>query len=640
MHSLRLKKIDLRGLNGSIFYKDEGGFVKNAALLALSSGAILCKIPRKLGATELCICATLDGESGTKTLRGEWLGIENELDLYLVPASLPVGLYFYHLEIKTPFGTVYGLKELDYVVFSYENEGSLLQLTVSDFKHSAPSEFFGGIIYHVFVDRFARHGEPKAKRGTVIADYSSGIPEYPAYPGAELKNNTFYGGSLYGVIDKLDYIASLGANIIYLSPIFESPSNHKYDTSDYMHVDEAFGGDEALDKLIASAHEKGIKIILDGVFNHTGADSIYFNRYSNYDSIGAYQSKESPYFDWYDFQSHPNKYTCWWNIEILPRINTRIRECADFFTGKNGVVEKYSRLGIDGFRLDVADELSDDFIAEIKSTLSSSSKGSILYGEVWEDASNKIAYSERKRYYLGAELDGVMNYPLRRGIIDYLTEGRTDTLSYALCEVTANAPERIANLQMNLLGTHDTERILTVLGGESASGHSNDELVHKIMSQKERAAASKKLKTAYAILATLPGIPAIFYGDEAGLEGYSDPFNRMPYPWGAEDKEILDFYKKIGIIRRGNEVYKQGSFALHALTEDLLLFSRKDESKALVTALNNSQEPITLAFASKAEALISEARAESFVLKPHSVEIFATESGTAFTVEAKESCKE
>jgi glycosidase len=400
-----------------------------------------------------------------------------------------------------------------------------------------------------------------------------------------------------------------------------------------MTVDEAFGGNDALKALIEAAHRKGIKIILDGVFNHTGADSLYFNRYSTYDSLGAYQSKESPYYSWYDFQNFPNEYTCWWDIEILPRINVQNHSCSDFFVCKKGVIKKYADMGIDGFRLDVVDELGDNFIEKIKSTLGNINNASILYGEVWEDASNKIAYSTRKRYYLGSELDGVMNYPIRRGIIDYLAEQKTDSLNYALTEVTRNAPERIMHAQMNLLGTHDTERILTVLAADKAAGYSNSELSKKRMTKAQRTLGIRRLKLAYTILATLPGIPAIFYGDEAGLEGYGDPFNRMPYPWGHEDKDILDFYQKIGIIRRENDVYSQGEFILNHLDRDILVFTRKNDKIAITTVVNNSQKPISLNFSGIAKAQITPKSRKEFSLKPLSAEIYKAKVGDTLTVD-------
>lgn len=639
MHALRLDDIDTHSLKGRVLYKDKGGFTPNAALSACSEAEIVFLIPRGLGATSITV-DIYSAHIGERLSReAAWTKIDGDRDVYALPLDLPAGLYFFDLTVASIFGYMHGHKSGGDIIFDSIPSGDRFQLTVSDFKYDSPTCFYGGIIYHVFVDRFARHGAPYAKQGTIIADYSDGIPEFPKYPGAPLKNNTFYGGSLYGVIDKLDYIASLSANIIYLSPIFESPSNHKYDTADYLKVDEAFGGEEALKSLIAAAHKRGLKIILDGVFNHTGADSVYFNRYSTYESLGAYQSKESPYYDWYEFQSHPDKYTCWWDIEILPRINTQNKSCADFFIGKRGVIEKYVKMGIDGLRLDVADELSDCFIADIKSVISNNKKENILYGEVWEDASNKIAYSTRKRYYLGAELDGVMNYPLRRGIIDYLSEKRCDSLHYALTEVMRNAPLRVMHAQMNLLGTHDTERILTVLGGDRSDGLENCELAKKRMTVAQRERGTRLLKLAYAVLATLPGIPAIFYGDEAGLEGYGDPFNRMPYPWGNENEEILDFYKKIGIIRRGQDVYSDGEFLLNHLDSELLIFTRQKDGDALVTAVNNSQRPILLCFSDDAMAELANETKRMFSLDSLSVEIFKIASDVTLTVEVQESVK-
>ncbi len=622
MDKLRLNKISLDELRGQILYKTEGGFTSNAALLAREESLISIQIPRILGCKEVVLRGYNETNNTHFEFCSEWLELRGCDDVFLFTLSLDVGLHFIDFSIDTAFGTVYGARLCSNVIkFSYLESHAPFQLTVSEFKHEPPTAFYGGIIYHVFVDRFARSSKVIEKRGTLIADYSKGIPEYPEYPGAHLKNNTFWGGSLYGIIDKLDYIKALGVNAIYLSPIFESPSNHKYDTADYMKVDEAFGGDDALATLIQESHARGIAIILDGVFNHTGADSVYFNRYGSYDSLGAYQSKDSPYYSWYDFKKHPDKYTCWWDIEILPRINTRKSDCADFFIGKNGVIEKYTRMGVDGFRLDVADELSDDFISRIKSCLSNGRECSILYGEVWEDASNKIAYSERKRYYLGSELDGVMNYPVRRGIIDFLVSKRTDTLEYALSDIIYNAPKRIRDAQMNLLGTHDTERILTVLGGDSAEGLPNAELAKKRMTEEQRELAFQRLKLAYTILATVPGIPTVFYGDEAGLEGYGDPFNRMPYPWGRENKEILDFYKKIGIIRRENSVYRDGEFRLLELTADLLAFSRSSEGVTLITVINNGDEPVSLTLSSEADALISNERAKDFSISPYAPQI-------------------
>lgn len=629
MNQLRLLAVEAHSLCGSIEYcHREEGCASSAYELSEKLATFRLTIPRAIGAKEAAI--TVFNDSLTECvayIKGEWTDTALAQDIYefVLPTDfLPIGLYFFRPELVLYGRTLYGHGTYSDIHFDNNSTLSdLCQLTLCDFSHSEPKEMYGGIIYHIFVDRFMRGGD------VIVPDYSvkvegewNRIPEYPEYSGAPLKNNTIYGGTLYGIADKLDYIASLGVNAIYLSPIFESVSNHKYDTANYMCIDSAFGGDEALKQLIEKCNSYGIKLILDGVFNHTGADSIYFNRYGRYEGLGAYQSKSSPYYSWFDFKSHPDKYTCWWDIDILPRINPDLSECREYFAGDTGVIRRYSDLGIYGFRLDVADELSDDFISSVKSQLSKNGE-SVLYGEVWEDASNKIAYDKRKSYYRGRELDGVMNYPVREGIIDYITKRDTDALRYALCEVTVNAPDRVMHTQMNLLGTHDTERILTVLGAVPHDGLTNRELRDKRMSPEEYAIAVKRLKAAYTVLATLPGIPTIFYGDEAGLEGYHDPFNRMPYPWGRENVELLDHYKHLGTIRRRNSVYKRGAFRLISLSPDLLVFERRSGASSYVTVLNNSDDTVFLSFdAESVTTVLGASRAQGIKLEPMSASIY------------------
>ena len=297
------------------------------------------------------------------------------------------------------------------------------------------------------------------------------------------------------------------------------------------------------------------------------------------------------------------------------------------------MIEKYASLGIAGFRLDVVDELSDDFVAGIKSVLNGRNKDSVLFGEVWEDASNKIAYGKRKSYYLGAELDGVMNYPIRKGIISFLTRGETDDLYYALTDIIDNAPAAVANMQMNLLGTHDTERIITVLGGEPSSGRSNSYLRSKRMNDIERGTAKRRIRMAYAILATVPGLPVIFYGDETALEGYHDPFNRMPYPWDKQDLKLIDYYRLIGKIRRENGVYTDGEFRLLELSRDLLVYSREKDGVCLVTVVNNSKHSKTAVFECDCEALITNNCDCKFVIEPFTAEIFKTTKQNSLTVD-------
>ena len=600
---------------------------------------IVLKIPRSLGTTNAYM-EIYDENASMRLLEteAEWCGMEGQYDCYTFDINrehLGVGLYFIRPRLLVLGGQLYGHKWAGGIYFDYKSElTNMMQLTLCDFKHREPKKIRGGVIYHIFVDRFRRGGQVTVPDGArVIRGDWRIIAEYPEYPGAPLYNNTFWGGTLWGIIEKLDYIKSLGTTAIYLSPIFRAASNHKYDTADYMTVDPIFGGEPAFKALIKAAKEKEIEIILDGVFNHTGADSIYFNRHSRYQETGAFQSRRSKYFSWYDFQDFPHKYTSWWGIEILPRINPDIPECREYFVGEGGVVDKYAKMGIYGFRLDVADELSDDFISKIKERLSGHSKDRILYGEVWEDASNKSSYGKRRHYYLGGELDGVMNYPLRSGIIDYLTGRGADKLYYALTDVTSNAPDHILHNQMNLLGTHDTERILTVLGDEDASGLSNHQLARKRMDPGRRNFAIKRLMTAYTILATMPGLPTVFYGDEAGLEGYCDPFNRMPYPWGKEDHRLIEHYRALGRIRRENAVYENGCFRLIHLDNELLVFSRKGEGESYITIVNNCECDLSLSFSKECTELITANRSQDFVLCGYSAAVYKCPTDTTIEID-------
>ena len=598
------------------------------------------RVSRTLGITDCELIVFDEYLSRVKDrVCGEFYGMDKGRDEFLFDLthlSKKRELFFFHIRVSS-FNESYFVKKgaVCYLTGSPSLD-NMLQLTVSDFKYPKPTEAYGGIIYHIFVDRFNRGGNVPVSQGAVLVSGEwKNIPEYPEYPGAPLKNNTFYGGTLYGIADKLDYLASLGVSIIYLSPVFSSVSNHKYDTADYMTVDEMFGGDDALKLLISEAGKRGIKIILDGVFNHTGDDSIYFNKYSRFDSIGAYNSEESPYYSWYDFKSFPDKYTCWWDIPILPRINPDITECGDFIAGEGGVLEKYSSMGIYGFRLDVADELSDSFLSKIKKRLTLKNE-SLLLGEVWEDASNKVAYGVRKSYYLGDELDGVMNYPVRVGILDYLVNKSTDKLEYALTDVINNMPPRIRNAQMNLLGSHDTVRALTALSGVSCEGKSNAEKREMRLSDKDYLRARAKLKMAYTILATLPGIPSVFYGDEAGVEGYGDPFCRMPYPWGREDIFILDHYRMVGKIRRDNSVYCEGDFELLYLTPELIVFSRNYKTHNYITFINNSDNDRIFEFDRLSLNLLTGKRSKKLILAASDSAIVKMKNDTAIELISEE----
>ena len=557
-------------------------------------------IPRGCGATLVRLHLFGEGiENKTyRTFDFKWEALNGKYDIYCCEmnmSNIGVGLYYYKYEVKSEKTTFYGsggkgteLKELD-----GDSQDGLIQLLVHLETENKPEWIYGGIMYHIFIDRFKKSGKCKPKKTAIMNnDWYNGIPQYADVPGGYVENNMFFGGDLYGVIEKLDYIKSLGVNCLYLSPVFEAYSNHKYDTSDYMSIDSMFGSEKAFDELVKEAKKRDMHIILDGVFNHTGADSIYFNKNGTYNSVGAYQSKESPYYEWYNFRDFPDNYECWWDVKILPRVKSDTESYRKFILGDGGVIEKWMKKGIDGFRLDVADELSDDFLKILNKKLKGINPQGIIYGEVWEDASNKIAYGTRKRYFLGNELDSVMNYPFREALIAYLKYGDTELFTRTCNTLTAHYPKANADVLMNVLGTHDTERILTVLGGENSDGYTNKELSTKKMTISQRKKAKNMLKLAYTIIATVPGIPCIYYGDEAGMEGYRDPFNRLPYPWGKEDKELLDHYTRIGSIRRKEKIFKDGYFDLVECTPTLLAFARYNESGFVLTIVNRGNEKL------------------------------------------------
>ncbi len=600
MREFRIDSKSVLSCEGRLIYgTNEESSVNRRAFLHGDILSFHAYLPRQLGATKSMVAIREDKTGNVLRFPMVWDGISEDDDIWKsdIPSEqIGIGLFYFRVEVQTIAGNAIAVRQGDKCSFRHYNDHDYTyQLLISDFRHPQPSWLLGGTIYQIFVDRFFRGKKTPVRKDAILnPDWENGIPQYPTYPGAPLENNMFFGGNLSGIEEKIPYLSSLGVTCIYLTPIFRAYSNHKYDTGNYMEIDEMFGGEAAFRSLLQTAKQAGIRIILDGVFNHTGDDSLYFNRKGKYPSVGAYQSKDSPYYEWYDFQKHPDNYTSWWGIDILPRINTQKESCREYFLGKSGVIRHYAEMGIGGFRLDVADELSDAFIQGVKEVLSDVSPDSVLYGEVWEDASNKIAYETRRQYFWGNELDGVMNYEIRRGIIRFIREGKCDALRYALCEVMPNTPKRVCDLQMNLIGTHDTARILTELSDVPAGTLSNAEKASHRMSEKERTEGVKKLQCAYAILATIPGIPMIYYGDEIGMEGYNDPFNRMPFTWHRVDKHLLNFYKSIGKLRAEHAVYREGTFRLLALSDDFLLFARQGTDAVYLTAVNVSTREITV----------------------------------------------
>ena len=471
------------------------------------------------------------------------------------------------------------------------------QQTVYDDSRTAPSWFGRGVTYQIFPDRFCRLSVPEPCKPGMRKIHKNwdDPPDYLPDSRGEVRNADFFGGSLAGITSKLDALQHLGVTTLYLNPIFAADSNHRYNTADYRVIDPMLGDDSAFRTLCREAHRRGMYILLDGVFNHTGSNSRYFNALGEFPEPGAAQSLSSPYASWYSFHPWPTDYDAWWGIRTLPAVNENDPDYRDFIIrAPDSVVRHWLREGADGWRLDVADELPDDFIAQIRSAMTEEKPDTFLLGEVWEDGSNKIAYSRRRRYLLGTETDGLMNYPFRSALIDYLRGGDAAGFRDAMETLRENYPRRAYYSAMNLLGTHDTPRILTVLGiGEVPCDKSARAAFRLTPAQREL--ACKRLLLGSVIQFCFPGSPTIYYGDEAGMEGLEDPFCRGSYPWGREDGFLMAHYQRLGALRHGHSALQNGEIQYLDARGSLLVFSRSDSSETLTLLCNAGNDPADIA---------------------------------------------
>lgn len=505
------------------------------------------------------------------------------------------GLYWYKFRYTSDYGEFFVTKT-DTSLGIVSSSGNLWQQTVYDADFSLPEKFNGGIIYQIFPDRFYNSTKPKKDVPDdrfLVRDWRR-IPEHRQNGEKCSLGNDYYGGDLKGICEKLPYLSELGVTVIYLNPIFEAHSNHRYNTADYMKIDPLLGDEEDLKKLCKKAKEFKISIILDGVFSHTGDDSIYFNKYGRYHSNGAYNSYNSPYHSWYKFDEFPEKYSSWWGIATLPETMENDVGFSEFITGEKGVIRHWLRLGVSGFRLDVADELPDEFLDKIRNAVKAENPDALLIGEVWEDASNKISYGHRRRFILGKQLDTVMNYPFANAIVDFVRGGKSSDISETVLNIIENYPKGVVNLLMNHIGTHDTMRIITRLSLGDFGSEDRDWQSGVRLSVDEYERAKSLLKLAAVIQYTLPGIPSLYYGDETGLEGFGDPFCRATYPWGSEDKELLEFYKRLGAVRTNCKAFRDGEFLPVSVNDDVFCFFRKTAKSYSFVAINRGEGEMSL----------------------------------------------
>ena len=542
-------------------------------------------------------CENAENQKYAMSLKGK----ENGKFLFTV-SFVPKnnGLYFYCFELGDK--GIFNHGKGDGIL---AQSGNRFQLTVYDKSFSTPQQAKGKVFYQIFPDRFYE-GRKKDKLSFIDRVYrpdKEGEPFfYPTEQPDGYLNKDYYGGDLAGITEKLDYLKELGVGYIYLNPIFEAHSNHRYNTADYMKIDPELGTLEDFHKLCDAAHSRDIRIILDGVFSHTGSDSVYFNKEGRYDSKGAYNNEDSPYRSWYEFSPRfPCGYRAWWGFETLPETNEKNPDFIKFICGKGGVIDYWLSQGADGFRLDVADELPDSFIDTIRTTVKAHGEDKLLIGEVWEDATNKISYNKRRRYLLGTGLDSTMNYPFRVSILDFLT-GKS---GYAFCDeimtICENYPKEALDVAMNNLSTHDTPRAMTALCGENPYSTDRYWQSKRLLTAEKYILAQKLIVCGYALLFTLPGLPCIYYGDEIGMQGYRDPFNRGYFTWWAMDKYIQDNIKKMSAFRNSHDVFAEGKIHFVYSSDECVAYTRYDKStdKEVFIAVNKSPVDKIISFNGK-----------------------------------------
>lgn len=459
----------------------------------------------------------------------------------------------------------------------------------------------GVIMYHIFVDRFRHSPIVKMKqmiRRVIHNDWNEDPVLGPDENG--YWNIDFFGGNLKGIEESLDYIKSLGVTILYLSPIVYGQSNHRYDTSDYEKVDPYAGCEKHLKELCNSAHQRGMKVILDGVFNHTGSDSKYFNKYGTFPNIGAYQSEKSPYYSFFKriWNQGKSTFSYWWGMDNLPECNGNSEEWQEYICGKGGIIDLWFSWGIDGIRGDVVDELTDHFIERILEAIRRNKPDGFFIGEVWKNP------MRMNRGYLssGKGMHSVMNYLMIDALIRYFKYVDTGKLESVMKEILEEYPTQTIQSLMNFTSTHDISRMIEILGcncfqrfGEWAWNLQNDNLDwiknHK-MTEEEIQHGKRLLKTYVFALIFLPGIFSIFYGDEVGLQGIGNLANRAPYPWGREDKEILEYFRHVVQNRTKNIFLKTAETKILSVTPEYFMFERYNSEQRILVVISRTHHEV------------------------------------------------
>ena len=554
-------------------------------------------LPRDLSCSAARLVVEQEGR-GTSVLDMFWCGMNGNnrewWECHFTPEA--PGLCFYYFEART----CRGIQRI-----SRDGGGTAVfggndrwQLTVYDKDFTTPSWLEGGVMYQVFPDRFYASGQPKGdipRRPDHAPGLGGAAGLGPQQPGADHQHRLLRRGP-EGRRRKAALPEGAGGHLPVLYPGVRVPLQPPVRHGGLLQNRPPAGQRGGPDPALRRRQKLGIRVILDGVFSHTGSDSVYFNREGRYPTQGAYNSQQSPYYPWYTFRQWPNSYDCWWNFDTLPNVNETNDSYNEYINGPQGIVRKWLKAGASGWRLDVADELPDLFLDRLHDAVKAEQPDALILGEVWEDASNKSAYGVRRRYLLGRQLDTVMNYPFRDAILGFLLGEDPGRFAEAVETIVENYPPQCLNLLMNHIGTHDTERALTVLGGEPAGARGREWQAAQKLTPAQRETGVKRLKLASLIQYLLPGVPCLYYGDEAGMEGYRDPFNRGCYPWGREDQELLAWYRQLGQLRaREKGILAQGVYRTVKAEGNLLAFERfvlTDTTRdSLLLVVNRSHRP-------------------------------------------------
>ncbi len=557
------------------------------------------KVPMSLGWIER-MKFIVETNSERRAFQLKHVKNENGFVCFEEVIDLPTkALYHYYFSFESNHNFIY-LKNKNQEDSNSISKSEMWKLSVN---FEVPKWAQGKIMYHIFVDRFNRESNKSLEQLPNRIIHNSWDEDVIIGPDNNGRWNTdFYGGDLKGITEKLDYLNSLGVSIIYLSPIVLSQSNHRYDTADYEVIDPYAGTKEDLRELCNKAHELGIKIVLDAVFNHTGNDSKYFNEYGNFKEKGAFQGPDSRYYSFYHkrFANGKTYFDHWWGIPTLPVCDGDSKDWQEYIYGVGGIIDQWFSLGIDGLRLDVADELTDEFIEGIRKAVKRNKKDGFILGEVWENPMRK----NRRYIESGKAMDSVMNYQLINALIRYYKYADINTLRNVINEIITEYPKETINSLMNFTSTHDITRAINIFGsnefqyyGQWAWNLNSDDRTwqQEYRLTEEQYKRAKEIYASYIYtLAFFPGILSIFYGDEIGMQGMGNLANRRPYTWSKQDTDLLNLFQMIGRIRKKESALENADVELIDINEEYMMFKRTTDNEEYLAVISRSDHEVKL----------------------------------------------